>query len=93
VKAVLNATSTLDQLSPIGVPTIVAGGGEDVALPMSASGDIHDRIKNSTLVEIAECGHSSSIQRPEKVSQLLGQLLSSVALAESFSPITDPERV
>jgi 3-oxoadipate enol-lactonase len=75
VEAVLSARSILDQLAGITVPTIVAGGVEDVALPMSASRDIHDRVKDSTLVEIQQCGHSSSIEQPEKVSELLGQLL------------------
>jgi 3-oxoadipate enol-lactonase len=75
VEAVLNARSILEELSTIAVPTIVAGGVEDVALPMSASREIHARIKDSTLVEIEQCGHSSSIEQPEKVSQLLGQLL------------------
>jgi 3-oxoadipate enol-lactonase len=75
VEAVLSARSILDELPTITVPTIVAGGVEDVALPMSASRDIHDRIKNSTLVEIEQCGHSSSIEQPEKVSELLAQLL------------------
>jgi 3-oxoadipate enol-lactonase len=93
VEAVLSATSILDQLATIGVPTIVAGGVEDVALRMSASRDIHDRIKNSTFVEIAECGHSASIEQPERVSQLLGQLLSRVASGQNPSSIIDTERV
>jgi pimeloyl-ACP methyl ester carboxylesterase len=61
-----------------GVPTIVAGGSEDIALPMSASQDIHNRMINSTLVEIPQCGHSSSIEQPERVSELLEQLISAV---------------
>jgi 3-oxoadipate enol-lactonase len=78
VEAVLSADSILDQLSAIAVPTIVAGGIEDVALPMAASREIHDRIKDSSLVEIEQCGHSSSIEQPEKVSQLLEELLQSI---------------
>jgi 3-oxoadipate enol-lactonase len=74
VEAVLSARSILEELSAITVPTIVAGGVEDAALPMSASQEIHARIKDSTLVEIEQCGHSSSIEQPEKVSELLGQL-------------------
>jgi 3-oxoadipate enol-lactonase len=75
VEAVLSACSILDQLSSIRVPTIVAGGGEDTALPMSASQEIHQRISHSTLVEIENCGHSSSIEQPKRVSELLAQLL------------------
>jgi 3-oxoadipate enol-lactonase len=75
VEAVLSADSILDQLAKITVPTIVAGGVEDVALPMSASRDIHAQIQGSTLVEIEKCGHSSSIEQPEKVTELLTNLL------------------
>jgi 3-oxoadipate enol-lactonase len=75
IESVLGASSILEQLSSIEVPTIIAGGTEDTALPMSASRDIHDRITNSVLVEIEQCGHSSSIEQPEQVTELLGQLL------------------
>ncbi len=75
IEAVLSARSILEQLSSIRVPTIVAGGIEDTALPMAASRDIHDRIANSVLVEIEQCGHSSSIEQPQRVTQLLEQLL------------------
>jgi 3-oxoadipate enol-lactonase len=75
IEAVLSANSILDQLSSIRVPTIVAGGREDTALPMSASQEIQQRINNSTLVEIEKCGHSSSIEQPKRVNQLLEQLL------------------
>jgi 3-oxoadipate enol-lactonase len=78
VEAVLIADSILDRLTTITVPTIVAGGIEDVALPLSASRDIHDRITDSILVELEQCGHSSSIEQPEKVSELLAQLLAIV---------------
>jgi 3-oxoadipate enol-lactonase len=75
IEAVLSTRSILDQLSSIHVPTIVAGGKEDTALPMSASQEIHQRISHSTLVEIEHCGHSSSIEQPKRVSELLQQLL------------------
>jgi 3-oxoadipate enol-lactonase len=75
VEAVLSASSILEQLSSIGVPTIIAGGDEDIALPMSASRDIHDKIGNSTFVEILQCGHSSPVEQPAQVHQLLEQLL------------------
>ncbi len=75
IEAVLGARSILEQLSSIRVPTIVAGGGEDTALPTSASQEIQQRIGNSTLVEIERCGHSSSIEQPQSVNELLEQLL------------------
>jgi 3-oxoadipate enol-lactonase len=74
IEAVLGADSILDQISVIAVPTIVAGGSEDTALPISASQEIHNRISNSTFVEIPACGHSSSIEQPAAVNQLLEQL-------------------
>jgi 3-oxoadipate enol-lactonase len=75
IEAVLSARSILDQLPSIRAPTIVAGGEEDTALPIFASQEIHQRINNSILVGIEKCGHSSSIEQPERVSALLEQLL------------------
>jgi 3-oxoadipate enol-lactonase len=74
IEAVLSAGSILDQISAISVPTIIAGGSEDTALPILASQEIQHRISNSIFVEIPECGHSSSIEQPEQVNQLLEQL-------------------
>jgi 3-oxoadipate enol-lactonase len=75
IEAVLSASSILEQLSSIAVPTTIAGGAEDTALPMSASRDIHEKICDSILVEIPQCGHSSSIEQPVQVTQLLERLL------------------
>jgi pimeloyl-ACP methyl ester carboxylesterase len=75
IEAVLGASSILDRLSYISVPTIVASGTEDTAIPVAASQEIHQRISSSTLIEIQECGHSSSVEQPNRVNQLLEQLL------------------
>jgi 3-oxoadipate enol-lactonase len=75
IEAVLSASSILEQLSSIQVPTTIAGGAEDTALPLAASRDIHNKISNSTFVEISQCGHSSPVEQPEKITQLLEQLL------------------
>jgi 3-oxoadipate enol-lactonase len=78
IEAVLSADSILEQLSSIEVPTIIAGGDEDTALPISASQDLHDRIDNSTLVKILNCGHSTPVEQPAQVTQLLERLLLAV---------------
>ncbi len=93
IEAVLSAPSILDQLSSIAVPTIIAGGTEDTALPFSASQAIHDRIAKSMLVELEYCGHSSSIEQPDRVNDLLAQLLSEVGdrLAPQIPNLEDPE--
>ena len=75
VEAVLSTESILDLLPAIDVPTIIAAGKEDTALPIVASQQINQRIKDSKLVEIEKCGHSSSIEQPEIVSQLLSELI------------------
>jgi 3-oxoadipate enol-lactonase len=79
IEAVLGADSILDRISSIAVPTIVAGGSEDTALPTSASQDIQRKISNSTFVKIPACGHSSSIEQPAAVNQLLEQLWLAIA--------------
>jgi 3-oxoadipate enol-lactonase len=83
IEAVISTNSILvgaaspleNRLSSIRVPTIVAGGDEDTALPLSASQEIHQHINNSTYVEIEQCGHSTPVEQPERVTQLLEQLL------------------
>lgn len=74
----LSPDSILDRISSITVPTIVAGGSEDNALPISASQEIQHGIGNSTFVEIPACGHSSSTEQPHKIIQLLEKLSSIV---------------
>jgi 3-oxoadipate enol-lactonase len=78
VEAVLSAQSISEELSAIRVPAIVAGGLEDTALPMAASQNIQRRISGSKLIEIEECGHSSSIEQPQIVTKLLEELLLAV---------------
>ena len=78
VEAVLSAESILDLLSAIDIPTIIGAGKEDTALPIAASQQINQRIRNSKLIEIEKCGHSSSIEQPKIVSQLLSELIDRV---------------
>ncbi|MDF5721338.1 MAG: alpha/beta hydrolase [Rhizonema sp. PD37] len=78
VESVLSASSILEQLPSITAPTIIAGGEEDTALPMFLSQEIHKRISHSTLVEVEKCGHSLPIEQPQRVNQLLEQLLREV---------------
>jgi 3-oxoadipate enol-lactonase len=78
IEAVLGARSILNALSGIRVPTIVAGGQEDVALPIAACREIQQRISGAKLVEIENCGHSSAIEQPQIVSQLLAELMTRV---------------
>lgn len=75
VEAVLSADSILDLLPAIDVPTIVGAGKEDTALPLFASQEINQRIRNSELVEIDLCGHSLSIEQPDVVDRLLEKLI------------------
>lgn len=75
IEAVLGARSLLEELALIHVPTIIAGGCEDTLLPLSASYEIQQRIHHSTLLEIEACGHSSPIEQPQQVNQLLETLL------------------
>ncbi len=83
VEAVLGARSILDELSEIVVPTIVARGQEDVALPHDACLDIRRRINGSRLVNIDHCGHSSAIEQPAVVSKLLKELVEQVKIFAS----------
>lgn len=60
-----------DRLDAIRTPTLVAVGAKDVATPPSRSRDIADRIPGAEYVEIAEAGHLSALEAPERVTELL----------------------
>jgi pimeloyl-ACP methyl ester carboxylesterase len=73
--AVLNRVDYRPQLAAISVPTLVAVGAQDAITPPAHSREIVDLIKGSTFCEIANCGHLSSLEKPQEVSRLLADFL------------------
>ncbi|MDX1439486.1 MAG: alpha/beta fold hydrolase [Rubricoccaceae bacterium] len=71
LKALTQRDSLLANLHRISVPTLVLVGEEDRSLPPSLSNRIHDRMPNSTLVQIPAAGHLSTLEQPEAVNEAM----------------------
>jgi pimeloyl-ACP methyl ester carboxylesterase len=73
--AVLNRIDYRPLLSTIAVPTLVLVGEADVITPPEHAAKLCKAIPHARYVEIAECGHLSSLEKSEAVNQELSRLL------------------
>jgi pimeloyl-ACP methyl ester carboxylesterase len=80
--AVLNRIDYRPALSSITVPSTIIVGAQDVITPPEHAKALNRAIKGSHYVEIDDCGHLSSLERPEAVTGILLQLLNEVKAAE-----------
>jgi pimeloyl-ACP methyl ester carboxylesterase len=76
--AILNRINYLPLLDSIAVPTRVIVGAQDALTPPVHSLELHRRIEGSRFIEIPDCGHLSSLERPEPVNALLIDFLEEV---------------
>jgi pimeloyl-ACP methyl ester carboxylesterase len=76
--AILNRIDYRPYLSGIAIPSTIIVGAQDVITPPENAKALHRAIKGSRYVEIEECGHLSSLERPEAVTSILLQLLNEV---------------
>lgn len=77
-KAILGVTDrlpVLDELGKIGIPTLVVVGEDDVATPVAKAELITAGIAGSTLVKGPRCGHSSTVEQPDALADLLERFL------------------
>ena len=75
VLAIANRAGVEQEIDGITAPTLVIVGADDSATPPPKSRRIAELINGARLVEIPECGHSSTVEQPEKVSALLAEFL------------------
>jgi pimeloyl-ACP methyl ester carboxylesterase len=77
-KAVIGVADRLPVESEIGriqAPTLVIVGADDVVTPPDESQRIVDLIPGARLVTVADCGHSSTIEQPGTITELLSDFL------------------
>jgi pimeloyl-ACP methyl ester carboxylesterase len=77
-KAVIGIADRLPVESEIGrieVPTLVIVGTDDVATPPHRSQRIAELVPGARLATIPDCGHTSSLEKPDTVTQLLRDFL------------------
>jgi pimeloyl-ACP methyl ester carboxylesterase len=70
-KAIMARVDSRPLLSTIRCPTLVLVGAEDAATPLILSEEMAAGISGAQLVTVADCGHLSTIERPEAVTDAL----------------------
>lgn len=71
VKGVITRKAIFDELPQIVCPTLVIVGDQDIATEPIESQKIHKEIPHSQYVLIGGAGHSSAIEEPEQVNQVI----------------------
>lgn len=71
VKAQLGRPSSMPNLPDITCPSLVLTGREDTVVPLSAHEAMAENLPNSHLVIVEHCGHLSTMEQPEIVTQAL----------------------
>lgn len=76
VEAVIYRRGVEDELSLISCPTMIVVGDEDVATKPEKAKFIQMNIANATLHVVTGAGHSSCIEKPEVINQLISDWMS-----------------
>jgi 3-oxoadipate enol-lactonase len=58
-----------DRLSEIKAPTLIIVGEEDILIPPKYSKILHEKIQDSKLIIIRDCGHVPPIEKPEEFNR------------------------
>jgi pimeloyl-ACP methyl ester carboxylesterase len=75
IRALMSRPDSTPLLSTIHVPTLVIVGEEDTLTPPAVSEDLHRGIGGSELVRIAEAGHLSNLEQPDRFNDALAHFL------------------
>ena len=70
-KAIISRPDSRSSLGAIHCPTLVLVGNEDALTPVSVARTIADGIAGSKLEIVQECGHLSTMERPDAVTEAL----------------------
>lgn len=76
-RAIMGREDARPALSAIAVPTMVICGREDALTPLDRSAEISAAIPAARLAVIEECGHLSTMERPQAATALLRLWLTS----------------
>ena len=69
--AIIGRRDSRPNLSRITCPTLIVAGREDAITPVAVHEEMARGISGSQLVVIEDCGHMSSMERPEQVNLIL----------------------
>ena len=75
VSGVIKRDSCADLLGGLNLPVCIGVGAEDRATPPEKSAGLHEAIEGSEMVVFEGAGHSSSIEVPGQVNELIGRTI------------------
>ena len=78
IKALLDRPDAEPLLARIKCPAMVLCGRQDTWSPVEVHEQMAARIPKSRLVVIEECGHMSTMERPEEVTAAMAEWLTSL---------------
>jgi pimeloyl-ACP methyl ester carboxylesterase len=78
-KAIWSRDDVLDALRATELPTLIVVGAEDRSLPPVHARRMHEAIAGSRLEIIEDAGHLCTVERPERVSEVLTAFIDEVA--------------
>jgi len=73
--AIMGRADSRPTLAAIGCPTLVVAGDEDTLTPPDLAVEIAQGIPHARLEVVAECGHLSTLDQPERINALLDSWL------------------
>jgi pimeloyl-ACP methyl ester carboxylesterase len=76
-QAIMTRADARSVLSTISCPTLVVVGDNDALTPPKLAEEIAAGIRGARLVVIADCGHLSTLERPDAVNQALAEWMES----------------
>ncbi len=86
-KAIQGVTDRLPiagELGAITAPTLIVVGEDDVATPVAKAEMIAAGINRSVLKRVPDCGHSSTLEQPEVLADLLEEFLTAHGMGDSL---------
>ena len=75
-KAIMRRADSRPLLPNIRCPTLVLVGAQDEATPLALSEEMAAAIPGARLVTVPDCGHLSTLERPEAVTSALAEWMS-----------------
>jgi len=89
-RALINRPDAKHVLNSIRVPTMVLCGREDSWAPVQRHLEMSADIAGSTFVEVPDCGHMCTMERPEAVTAAMKKWFASVLAVEERHGQNDP---
>jgi pimeloyl-ACP methyl ester carboxylesterase len=71
IHGVTDRNPIVDELGRITAPTLVVAGADDIATPVPLAETIAASIGGAHLEVVAECGHTSTLERPDVIGELI----------------------